>query len=506
MEPYYLYFASLLILNSALAYHQHQRGSTTEKTTRSNEKTLEEEEATLALPQLGPEDLADIDNHANARVSPTPSLRSFKLTYFPLYALAIASDWLQGPYIYTLYAHEKNLPEPVVAALFTTGFIAAAISATFVGGLADKYGRRRACRAFCVLYAVSCATVLSDNLAILFVGRVVGGVGTTLLFTVFEAWMVGAFAHQGLSAVDGEGALGGLFGFGITVSGVVAIAAGVVGEALVGWFGTKTAPFVAAIVCLIAAWWGIGRVWGENFGELDGRKNPDGKGWEGLKIILTDTRILTLSLASAIFEGSMYLFVFFWSPALLSARIRSAETTAGNETATPGSTPDPPPFGLIFSTFMSAMMLGSLLYTHLQTPSTPPTSHPRSPTPGLKRNDSTSSPAPHAHLLQSLLSLSSIAFLTTTLVYSEPATFFTFLLFETCVGLYFPTMSRLKNLVVGESVRAKVYAWMRLPLNILVVVALGVTREGDAHRVRVFTVVGALLLGGFLVVGRVLVR
>ena len=39
-------------------------------------------------------------------------------------------------------------------------------------------------------------------------------------------------------------------------------------------------------------------------------------------------------------------------------------------------------------------------------------------------------------------------------------------------------MSRLKSELVEDAVRGKVYGMMRLPLNVFVVLALGVTREG----------------------------
>src|ERR1700734_1386134 len=78
---------------------------------------------------------------------------------------------LQGAYVYTLYKDEKGLAESVVAALFTSGFLAAAISALFVGKLADRYGRRLACLIFCGTYAVSCLTKISNDVIILFIGR-----------------------------------------------------------------------------------------------------------------------------------------------------------------------------------------------------------------------------------------------------------------------------------------------------------------------------------------------
>lgn len=154
-------------------------------------------------------------------------------------------------------------------------------------------------------------------------------------------------------------------------------------------------------------------------------------------------RVCTLALATTVFEGSMYLFVFFWSPALKSAR------AAGGVEA-------PPPFGLIFSCFMSAMMMGSMIFSTIDIRSERDT----------------------GKLLLSVLALSAVSLLLPVLAAAEAMAFWGFALFEACVGLYFPTMSRLKSEIVEDAVRGKVYGMMRLPLNVFVVLALGVTREG----------------------------
>ena len=96
------------------------------------------------------------------------------------------------------------------------------------------------------------------------------------------------------------------------------------------------------------------------------------------------------------------------------------------------------------------------------------------------------------------------AFLIPILQKAESITFWSFALFEICVGIYFPTMSRLKSEIVEDAVRGKVYGLMRLPLNVFVVVALGTTRGGDAHRSKIFTVTGALMLCAFWIVQRCL--
>lgn len=365
--------------------------------------------------------------------------------------------------MYTLYKDEKALPESKVAALFTTGFVIAGISASFVGGLADRYGRRTGCLTFCVTYAASCVSTLSDELWILFAGRALAGLSTTLLFAVFETWMIAEYHKRDLSDCL---SLGSMFSLSVTLSGLVAIVAGVAGEAIVAWTGTKTSPFMASAVCLALAFIGIHYTWLENYGEKAEEKSSDSK---SLSRILSDRKILALGLTTTIFEGSMYLFVYFWSPALISAR------TAANETS-------PPPFGLIFSCFMCALMLGSLVF------------------PSIKPDN----PREAARLMLTILALASYGMLIPVLSSSETVTFWSFALFEACVGLYFPAMSKLKHDLIDDSVRAKVYGLMRLPLNIFVVSALGMTREGDTYRTAVFTVSGALLLSAFLVVHRYL--
>jgi hypothetical protein len=60
----------------------------------------------------------------------------------------------------------------------------------------------------------------------------------------------------------------------------------------------------------------------------------------------------------------------------------------------------------------------------------------------------------------------------------ETWTFGSFMLFEVCIGVYFPAMSKLKGEIVKESVRATVYALFRLPLNVFVIIMLNAFSQG----------------------------
>jgi hypothetical protein len=53
-------------------------------------------------------------------------------------AMGPGADWLQGPYVYSLYREQYAFPERTVALLFVTGFIFAGLTAPLVGVWADQ--------------------------------------------------------------------------------------------------------------------------------------------------------------------------------------------------------------------------------------------------------------------------------------------------------------------------------------------------------------------------------
>ncbi|KAF4550795.1 Hypothetical protein D9617_16g015850 [Elsinoe fawcettii] len=394
--------------------------------------------------------------------------KAFVRTYLSVYLLATAGDWLQGPHIYAIYRYDKLLPETTTAALYATGFISGAISATFVGQLADKYGRKTACMIYCLSYIACCLTMLSSSLPILYLGRICGGISTTLLYSAFETWMITEYHTQGLATTGLSTAT--VFGRQTTFNSIVAILTGVAGEALVTITGTRKAPFIlAAAIFVLAGLW-IATTWTENYGNTD-----DGHSRTSLGEIVSaardmwrDKRVFALAVASSVFESMMYLFVFFWS-----AAIKSARSVAGVS--------DDPPFGLIFSCFMCAMMAGSLIFTMF-----------------TGRHDVFST----SYVLKIAMTFASLALMSTIVASREDLVFWAFCVVELCVGLYFPSMNFLKGAMIEDGRRGKIYSLMRLPLNAFVVVAHSLAEEGEHHRNNVFLNFGGGLLVAFIVVQR----
>lgn len=367
------------------------------------------------------------------------SFVAFKWTYLVVWFIAVAADWLQGPYVYALYA-AYGFPGNQIGQLFVAGFGASMVFGTFVGSLADSWGRKRCCILYCVLYILSCITKHWSHFWILIIGRVTGGIATSILFSCFESWMVSEhLQHHGYSS----GLLGYMFTMMFFGMYCAAIVAGITAQAVVDAFPMKeiwpgsgihcggyTGPFDLSILCLIICLFPMTMLWDENYGSSSGGSMTSSlaMAWNSMR---SNWRIFSVGVLVSAFEGSMFCFVFNWTPALDSKIL-------------------PPPHGLIFALFMMACMCGasasSLVGSNMQP----------------------------AHLLfpTVLLAMTALGLVAIATVfqnaYSLAASFGCFLIFEFCVGVYFPTVGSLKSEVVPESVRATTYNLYRVPLNAVV--------------------------------------
>ncbi|CCM06022.1 uncharacterized protein FIBRA_08266 [Fibroporia radiculosa] len=272
--------------------------------------------------------------------------------------------------------------------------MSAGLTAPLVGVWADHHGRRRLCLTFCITYTLTCICILFPYLPVLLVGRVLGGVSTSILYSAFESWLVSASNSLVLPQSD----LSGIMGRASFVNGIVAAAAGVVSNQLVGTTASFASPFVASGILLLLAWVVIRGSWAENYGVGGGTSaaNVDplqlkrlGQAW---RIIRSDPSLLVIGLTQTCFEGSMYLFVFNWVPALQEVAAADASL----------------PLGYIFSSFMVSMMIGSLLYTSVVALFCPPDPNPRDPIISVSKSDGPLSL--HAKLSSLVCAISSLAF------------------------------------------------------------------------------------------------
>lgn len=160
--------------------------------------------------------------------------------------------------MYSLFRTEKTLDEATVAALYSSTYVAAAVSALFAGYLTDRFGRRAACLVFCGIHSLAAVSVCFDQLPVLVLGRILGGVALTLLWTAFESWLVAEYNERGLTRSSMS--LSSLFGSMTTSKCITAIFAGgelsVMSLPRLGNYGhiKLRALDQKHIICLLASW------------------------------------------------------------------------------------------------------------------------------------------------------------------------------------------------------------------------------------------------------------
>ena len=387
-----------------------------------------------------------------AAVAAVPAaFRAFRTSYVVLYSFMMAGDWLQGPYIYRLYS-SYGYDKGSVARLFIAGFCSSMVFGTAVGALGDRYGRKRMCLAYAVVYSLACLTKHSPRFGVLLAGRVLAGVATSLLFSAFEAWLVAAHAAKGFDAA----LLGSVFSDATLYgNGLAAIVAGVVASLLVDGLGLGlTAPFDLAILCFAAGGALVAFRWDENFGAA--RRAEAVSLTAQLKVALgvvrRDRRVLLLGGCQALFEATMYTFVFLWTPAL-SPRGESL------------------PHGFVFATFMLCCMIGSSCVGAFQ---------------GRRGISPLNYMGPVFLLAAAALATPAILHVVgaggaegeaqvpegTGIGAAGRVQMVAFCVFEACVGAFWPSLMQLRSVFVPEDVRATVLNLFRVPLNLFVCVVL----------------------------------
>jgi MFS family permease len=279
-------------------------------------------------------------------------------------------------------------------------------------------------------------------------GRLLGGVSTSLLFSVFEAWLIRAHADADLP----KQCLSKSFSWAAFGNSIIAITAGLIANKIahagpmtpvtdVIYQGGYLNPFDLALVALVFCAFGARFLWEENYGEDNNNEatNEKGRGkWhDGLKNALTTTLrnrdVLLCGLISSFFEGSMYIFVFMWTPLLKSFLVDPNEDL---------------PFGLIFATFMVCCMSGSSLFSILV------------------------DKFAVEKMAIGVFGVASIAMAIVAMEINETTSFLGMNLFEITVGMYFPIMGTMKGGIVPEDKRAAIYNLYRIPLNFIVLFSL----------------------------------
>ncbi|CAN1254695.1 Molybdate-anion transporter [Linum perenne] len=249
--------------------------------------------------------LLEFSKNNKDRVNTSLVFNSFKNNYLLVYSLMMAGDWLQGPYVYYLYS-QYGYGKGDIGQLFIAGFGSSMLFGTIVGSLADQQGRKRACITYCITYILSCITKHSPHYKVLMLGRILGGIATSLLFSAFESWLVAEHFKRGFEAQW----LSVTFSKAIFLgNGLVAIIAGLFGNVLVDALALgPVAPFDAAACFLAIGMAVILSSWSENYGDPSENKGLMSQFKAAAIAIASDEKIALVGAIQSLFEGSMYTF------------------------------------------------------------------------------------------------------------------------------------------------------------------------------------------------------
>ncbi|GAW20109.1 hypothetical protein ANO14919_096050 [Xylariales sp. No.14919] len=384
--------------------------------------------------------------------------RKLQRTFLRVYLLVIGSEWLQNPFMYSLFRNEKTLDEATVATLYISTYVAAAVSALFTGYLTDRFGRRRACLVFCGIHSLAAVSVCFDELPVLILGRVLGGVALTLLWTAFESWVIAEYNERGFA--QSSLSLSSMFGIMTTSKCITAIFAGVLGHCVVLALGSKIHPFILGVALDLSAAILMIRTWKENWGVtsgvdegIDGDKAAEAQEHlpsDQAPTSLWDLRVWAMSFVTCCFDGTIFLFMFFWPETLQDAHDREHPEKNGSI-----------PHGVIFASFMAIMVLGALSFNILMA---------EEPSGGYR--GSTRYALTPTQLLKGALVVSAVCFLAAAFAREEIALFISFLLLEVCNGIYVPSVAYHRGTIVSDGARARVYGLMNIPLFVFVIIAL----------------------------------
>jgi len=444
-----------------------------------------------------------VSERLDVNKSASAEYRRLLYSYLVVYLLATLSDWLQGPYVYALYDAYGFSPHEI-AILFVAGFGSSMIFGSFVGGLADSCGRKKFVLLFCVIYAIGCATKHVRNFGVLMLGRLMGGIATSLLFSVFDTWYIKA--HN--TARFDKALIANTFSYAAYGNSIIAILAGLLANKIAnastmtrfiddrpftlsdyttahghsttdiylgGFIGPFDLAFGALVLCFLVA----SLLWEENYGEQPSdvsrssshsevddaemadsdsstplaakQDRPKGKetiaaGWKrALNTTMQNRQVLLCGIISSLFEGSMYVFVFMWTRSLKSLTPGMEESGGHRRTLQEVSLP----FGLIFSTFMVCCMAGSSIFSICM-----------------------ECKVSLEYLAWVIFAIASVCMMVVAISTSDTITFFAMNVFEMTVGIYFPTMGTLKSSIVPENSRSAIYNIYRIPLNFIVLTSL----------------------------------
>lgn len=192
-------------------------------------------------------------------------------------------------------------------------------------------------------------------------------------------------------------------------------------------------PYVLAVPFLLVVGVLIAAGWTENRSAV--KIHVQKSCMDGLRDIGRDPKVFLAGIVQSLFESTMYIFVFIWTPVLENSPT--------------------PPLGLIFASFMASTVTGATTFDWL-------------------RRRGTSVPT----LLASSVVLAGLGNVLAAVAAGPNSNthhvlaFIAFIIIEFSVGVYFRAMTIVRARVVPQATRSAINSWFRVPLNLIACIIL----------------------------------
>jgi hypothetical protein len=389
----------------------------------------------------------------------------FRINYVLVMSAIMLADGLQGTHLYVLYEGYGYS----VASLYCLGFVTGAVTSPITGAMVDKIGRKKSALLYCALEIFINWLEQYPNIVGLIVSRMIGGITTNLLSSVFETWVDTEYRRRGFDHEKYEIVMRD----SVVASNLSAIASGYLAHTLAERFG-PVGPFEGAVACTAIALAIVAAVWTENYGsESPGIKSATSYLVEAVKTFKEDSKVLRVGIIQGLTMGSLQIFVFLWSPALRNLAQRSTKGLLGMDGH------GEPAYGLIFGAFMAAGVVGGFIAPFVRKAVTillSPLAKSCSETVNIE-GEGEVRPMAVEFLAAFCYLICAGLLLTPCLVSNDgPFSFSTalaaFLIYELVIGIYMPCEGVIRSLYIPSDARCSMMTLPRIIVN--VAVSLGV--------------------------------
>lgn len=391
-----------------------------------------------------------------------------------------------------------------VASLYALGFITGAVTTPLTGSLVDKFGRKTSAIWYCVLEIMINQLEQYPFLAGLVVSRMVGGITTNLLSTVFEAWLDTEYRKRGLPEEKYEI----IMRDSVIVSNLAAIASGYLAHVLAEGYG-PVGPFKGAVSCTTLALVVVACLWTENYGKEEDSEQQQEKQQQLLKdkkiseyvaetvtVFRNDSKVLRVGIIQGFTVGCLQIFIFLWSPTLAEFAKTSSSPYALDSAGEPA-------YGLIFGAYMAAGVLGGLFSPYLRKAVsillTPMASEAAQQEKVITEEGQEETVRPMAVEFMASIGYIVCAALLFVPVMMDPQnehsfsiSLAAFLVYEFLVGIIMPCEGIIRSLYLPRDCRASIMALPRMIVNIQV--SLGVILTNSVTHQSAFTVISVLMV------------